>query len=145
MIRRPSPLPDPVPGDPAPAAGSAAGVTPAAGPASTQPGVRLIKRTPVAPPEPEAPREKICAECGHRFVIEGGKKFYLCPDCYRRSFVYKRGGKDTARILTHITCARCGAQEYLPFVPEDPAKALCRACFALERPEPKRPPKHPRR
>lgn len=138
MIRRPSLLPDPVPGDPAPAPGA----VPAAVPG---PSVRLIKRTPVAPPEPEAPREKICAECGHRFVIEGGKKFYLCPDCYRRSFVYKRGGKDTARILTHITCAKCGAQEYLPFVPEDPAKALCRACFATERPEPKRPSKHSRR
>lgn len=105
-----------------------------------------MKRVPVAPPEPDAPREKICAECGVRFKIEGGKKFYLCPDCYRRSFVYKpHGGRETARILTRITCAKCGAQEYLPFVPEDLAKALCRACFATERPEPKRPSKHSRR
>ena len=108
--------------------------------------VLLTKRAPVAPPDPKAPREKICAECGMHFKVETGQKFYLCPDCYRRSFTYKRkGGKDAARILTHIICATCGAQEYLPFVPEDPAKALCRACFAKERLEPKPGPRHPHR
>lgn len=137
MIRRPSPLPDPVPGDPAPDQEAA--------PAPPRPGVRLTKRTPVLPPDPSAAREKICAECGIKFQLESGKKFFLCPDCYRRSFARQRGGKDTARILTHITCSKCGAQEYLPFVPEDPAKALCRACFATERPEPRRPAKPPRR
>jgi len=107
--------------------------------------VLLTKRAPVVPPDPKAPREKICAECGMHFKVETGQKFYLCPDCYRRSFTYKRkGGKDAARVLTHITCATCGAQEYLPFLPEDPAKALCRACFAKERPEPKAAPRHSR-
>jgi len=141
MIRRPSPLPDPVPGDPA----SDEAATRAQGAAPAGPPVLLTKRVPVAPPEPSAPRDKICAECGIKFHLESGKKFFLCPDCYRRSFARQRGGKDGARILTHITCVRCGTQEYLPFVPEDPAKALCRACFAAERPEPKRPSKHPRR
>ena len=117
---------------------------PDAAPKATQ--VLLTKRTPVAPPDPKAPREKICSECGMHFKVETGQKFYLCPDCYRRSFVYKRnGGKDTARILTHITCAACGAAEYLPFIPDDPSKALCRACYAKERPEPKSPPRHPHR
>lgn len=108
--------------------------------------VRLTKRAPVQPPDPKAPREKICAECAMRFVVEPGQKFFLCPDCYRRSFTYKRkGGKEAARILTHITCAGCGAQEYLPFVPEDPAKALCRTCYAKARPEPKGPSRHSQR
>ena len=108
--------------------------------------VLLTKRAPVAPPDPKAPREKICAECGMHFRVETGQKFYLCPDCYRRSFVYKRkGGKEVARILTYIVCATCGTQEYLPFVPEDPTKALCRACFAKERPEPKSALRHPHR
>jgi CxxC-x17-CxxC domain-containing protein len=124
----------------APGSGDAAPET-----GSAKPAVRLTKRAPVAPPDPKAPREKICAECGLHFKVETGQKFYLCPDCYRRSFVYKRnGGKEAARILAQITCAACGAQEYLPFVPEDPAKALCRACFAKERPEPKAPPRHSR-
>jgi CxxC-x17-CxxC domain-containing protein len=79
------------------------------------------------------------------FRIESGQKFYLCPDCYRRSFTYKRkGGNEAARILTHITCASCGAQEYLPFIPDDPSTALCRACYAKTRPEPKPTSKHPR-
>ena len=130
-------MPEPVPGGAATAEG--AGSPP-------KPAVRLTKRLPVAPPEPEAPRDKACAECGRMFRLEGGKKFYLCPDCYRRSFTYKaKGGREAARILSFITCAKCGAQEYLPFVPEDPAKALCRVCFAAERPEPKPPTKHPRR
>lgn len=108
--------------------------------------VLLTKRIPVAPPATKAPREKICSECGLHFRVEAGQKFYLCPDCYRRSFVYKRnGGKDTARILTHITCAACGSQEYLPFVPDEPAKALCRACFAKTRQEPKPTHRHSHR
>ncbi|WP_306590817.1 hypothetical protein [Geothrix sp. 21YS21S-4] len=108
--------------------------------------VLLTKRAPVAPPDPKAPREKICSECGVHFKVETGQKFYLCPDCYRRSFVYKRkGGKEAARVLIHITCSTCGAQEYLPFVPENPAKALCRTCFAKERPEPKPGSGHPPR
>lgn len=108
--------------------------------------VRLTKRVPVAPPDPKAPREKICAECGLHFRVEAGQKFFLCPDCYRRSFTYKRkGGQTAARVLTHITCAACGTQEYLPFVPEDPAKALCRACYAKQRPEPNPTPRHPHR
>lgn len=110
-----------------------------------RPPVILTKRAPVAPPAADTPREKICSECGMRFKVESGQKFYLCADCYRRSFVYKRkGGKEAARILTHITCAACGAQEYLPFVPDDPAKALCRACYAKERPEPKTASRHSR-
>jgi CxxC-x17-CxxC domain-containing protein len=134
MIKGPKPSKDPVSGDAQPE--TASKPTP----------VLLTKRAPVAPPDPKAPREKICAECGMHFRVESGQKFYLCPDCYRRSFVYKRkGGKDAARILTHITCATCGAQEYLPFIPEDPAQALCRACFAKARPEHKPAPRHPHR
>lgn len=114
--------------------------------AAQPPAVRLIKRAAVAPPDPAAPREKICSDCGRRFKVEAGQKFYLCPDCYRRSFVYrKRGGPEAARILAHITCAQCGASDYLPFMPEDPAKALCKTCFAASRPEPKPGPRHPHR
>lgn len=121
-----------------------AGTPPAPDPAPKPP-VLLTKRTVVAPPDPKAPREKICADCGMHFKIESGQKFYLCPDCYRRSFTYKRkGGTEAARILTHITCASCGAQEYLPFIPDDPKTALCRACYAKTRPEQKPNPKHPR-
>lgn len=134
MIKGPKPSKDPASGD----------ALPDLAPKPTP--VLLTKRAPVAPPDPKAPREKICSDCGMHFRVESGQKFYLCPDCYRRSFVYKRkGGPDAARILTHITCASCGAQEYLPFIPEDPAKALCRACFAKARPEPKSPPRHPNR
>ncbi len=134
MIKGPKPSKDPLSGD----------ALPDLAPKPTP--VLLTKRVAVAPPDPKAPREKICSDCGMHFRVETGQKFYLCPDCYRRSFVYKRkGGPDAARILTHITCASCGAQEYLPFIPDDPTKALCRACFAKARPEPKPAPRHPNR
>ena len=139
MIRRPAPTPDPVPGNAAPAEDSPAVPRPA-------PAVRLTKRTPPPPPDPEASRDKICAECGVRFRLEPGKKFFLCPDCYRRSFTYRqRGGREAARVLTHITCAQCGTEAYVPFLPEDPAKALCPACFAEARQKTQGPAKPSRR
>lgn len=117
---------------------------PPSAPGAAGPKVQLTKRSAAPVPEESAPREKICAECGIRFRLEPGKKFYLCPDCYRRAMARRpHGDRGATRILTHITCARCGSQEYVPFVPEDPSKALCRACFAAERTEPGRSPRRP--
>lgn len=32
------------------------------------------------------------------------------------------------RIARRVTCARCGTSDHVPFVPKDPALALCRNC-----------------
>lgn len=97
--------------------------------------VRLVKRAAVPAPDAEAPRDKACAKCGSAFTVLPGEKYFLCPACYRRSYHGRRGRAET-QVLTQITCAGCGRTEYLPFLPEDPAKALCQVCFRLRRSEP---------
>lgn len=104
-------------------------------PAAPKTGVRLVKREAVAAPDPEAPRDKACAKCGRTFQVQPGEKYFLCPACYRRAYHGRRGRAET-QVLTQITCADCGKTEYLPFLPEDPSKALCQACFRTHRPEP---------
>lgn len=94
-------------------------------------GVRLTKRSTTADPR----REKLCAQCGKGFIVEPGQKFYLCPSCYQRNFKPKRKKAEGTQVLTQITCALCGKREFLPFLPEDPAKALCQACFRARRAE----------
>lgn len=34
------------------------------------------------------------------------------------------------RIARRVTCARCGTSDHVPYVPKDPARALCRTCAA---------------
>lgn len=99
-------------------------------------GVLLKKRTPVAAPSASAIRDKVCARCGLPFRLDPGKKFFLCPDCYRREVAYKRKGTET-RVMALITCVQCGKAEYLPFTPDDPKTAMCRDCFREKKPEPK--------
>lgn len=104
-------------------------------------GVRLQKRQPAAAPAADAVRDKVCARCGLTFRLDPGKKFFLCPDCYRREVAYKRKGT-SARVMALISCAQCGKAEYLPFTPDDPKAALCRTCFRERGAEPKAPAPH---
>jgi CxxC-x17-CxxC domain-containing protein len=98
--------------------------------------VKLQKREAAPGPSASAPRDKVCARCGLPFRLDPGKKFFLCPDCYRREVAYKRKGTET-RVMALITCVQCGKAEYLPFTPDDPKAALCRDCFKERKPEPK--------
>mgnify|MGYP006919748821 FL=1 len=96
---------------------------------------RLEKRKLVAPVDPAVtPRTKICTKCAKSFRVDPGKKFYLCADCYRRTFLHKKASSafDT-RILTSIVCSTCGTREYLPFVPNQHEKTLYRSCYAEQR------------
>lgn len=93
-------------------------------------------------PAPDGSREKACSECQRLFTLQPGDKYFLCPDCYRKTLTPKRPIKG-ARILTHITCAACGTQEYVTFVPTDPASALCAACHLKQKREQKMQSRHP--
>ena len=104
-------------------------------------GILLKKRQPAPEPGAAAVRDKVCARCGLPFRLDPGKKFFLCPDCYRREVAYKRKGTET-RVMALITCIHCGKAEYLPFTPDDPKTALCRACFREHKPEPRAPEPH---
>ncbi len=104
-------------------------------PEAAKPGVRLVKRAAATAPAPDAPRDKACAKCGGLFSVLPGEKYFLCPTCYRRTYQGRKGRTET-QVLTQISCAACGATEYLPFLPDDPAKALCQACFRTRKTEP---------
>jgi hypothetical protein len=84
-------------------------------------------------------REKLCADCGRTFPVEVEQKFYLCAECYRRRFTRKPARKGETQVLIQICCVDCGAQDYLDFMPADPAKAFCRACYHRKKREPKSP------
>ena len=117
---------------------------PTDGAAEPKGGVKLQKRMPKAP-EPNAVREKTCSKCGSLFRVDADKKFFLCPDCYRKGVAYKRHGGTETRVMILVNCSACGKAEYLSFVPEDREKALCRDCFSKTRPEPNPRADHSRR
>ena len=102
---------------------------------ATQEKGRLEKRQLVTPADPAVtPRTKICTKCAKTFRVDPGKKFYLCSDCYRRTFLHKKASSSfDTRILTSIICSTCGMREYLPFVPTQHEKTFCRSCYAEQR------------
>ncbi len=74
-------------------------------------------------------RDKLCADCHRPFTMAEDQKHFLCPSCHQRKLTRRPVRKGETRVLIQIQCVSCGAQDYLDFVPPDPAKATCRACF----------------
>jgi len=99
----------------------------------------MVQKRPVSA-EPSL-REKLCATCGKPFQLSPEQKYYLCPDCYRKTqpAPKKSSRKGEAQVLIQIHCAECGAEEYLDFVPSDPKATYCRSCFAKRKRDPKSP------
>lgn len=109
-------------------------------PAPTSGGVRVQKWQPQAP---TGLRIKTCDRCGKNFELAPEEKFFLCRDCYEQEARRQQGKKKRGTaILSLIRCAECGAEEYLDFIPSEPAEALCRTCFTRKRREQKPKPTH---
>ncbi|BDU71353.1 hypothetical protein [Mesoterricola silvestris] len=105
---------------------------PPAEPAS--PGVVKIQKREAKPAV--TTREKVCATCGRTFRLSPDEKFFNCPHCYKKTLpARKPARKNEAQILTQITCVECGTQEYVDFVPTDPAAAFCASCFSRRKRE----------
>lgn len=102
-------------------------------PAATGGGIRVQKWEALPP---NGLRRKNCERCGRTFELAPDEKFFQCRACYeleaRRAPAKRKRG---TAILSLIHCAACGAEEYLDFVPSDPAEALCRACYAKRKRE----------
>ncbi len=104
-------------------------------PAPTGGGVRVQKWQSTAP---TGLRIKTCDRCGRTFELAPEEKFFQCRDCYEQEARRQQGKrKRGTAILSLIHCAECGAEEYLDFIPSDPAEALCKACFGRRRREQK--------
>ena len=83
----------------------------------------------------------ICRDCGNSFVFTGGEQgFYLekgllnepqrCPGCRASR---RRERATGGRAMTTVTCANCGGDATVPFVPRLDRPVFCSNCFEAER------------
>jgi CxxC-x17-CxxC domain-containing protein len=81
-----------------------------------------------------------CRDCGMSFVFTAGEQgFYLekgllnepqrCPSCRANRRRDRAGGRE----LTTVTCANCGGEATVPFVPRLDRPVYCSNCFEQER------------
>jgi len=86
-----------------------------------------------------------CRDCGAAFVFTAGEQgFYIekglmnepqrCPTCRanRRRERAAGGGREAATI----TCASCGREAQVPFVPRLDRPVYCNDCFSAQRAAP---------
>lgn len=86
-----------------------------------------------------ADKTLVCRDCGNEFIFTAGEQsFYAekglmneprrCPECRsaRR--------RERPRQGTTVTCASCGAETTVPFVPSQDRPVYCSACYAKEHP-----------
>ena len=77
-----------------------------------------------------------CRDCGSEFTFTAGEQgFYIerglmntpqrCPAC--RTHRRNRGAPDTTTV---VTCARCGNDARVPFVPSQDRPVYCNPCYA---------------
>ncbi len=85
-----------------------------------------------------------CRDCGQPFVFTAGEQgFYIekglmnlpqrCPTC--RANRRSRGGSASPENTSTITCARCGKEATVPFVPKLDRPVYCGDCFSAVRAE----------
>ena len=81
-----------------------------------------------------------CRDCGAQFIFTAGEQgFYLekgllndpqrCPTC-RAS---RRRERNTVRDGATITCASCGTQATVPFIPRLDRPVYCGGCFSNQK------------
>ena len=89
----------------------------------------------------------VCRDCSQNFIFTAGEQgFYLekgllnepqrCPDCRanrRRERTATGGGPTAAKESSTITCANCGREATVPFVPRLDRPVYCADCFSTQR------------
>ena len=84
-----------------------------------------------------------CRECGNDFVFTAGEQeFYQqkglmnqpsrCPDCRtaRRNAGSGSGSRErTPRQMYTVTCAECGTETQVPFLPKNDRPVYCSPCY----------------
>jgi CxxC-x17-CxxC domain-containing protein len=84
-----------------------------------------------------------CRDCGETFVFTAGEQgFYLekglmnepqrCPNCRANRRKERAGGMPREGGAT-ITCASCGREATVPFVPRLDRPVYCNDCFSAQR------------
>jgi CxxC-x17-CxxC domain-containing protein len=88
-----------------------------------------------------ADKTLVCRECGQEFIFTAGEQeFYQqkgllnepgrCPACRanRRAAMSGRGDRGP-REMHKITCAECGNEAEVPFLPRNDKPVYCSACY----------------
>ncbi|MGO8948415.1 MAG: zinc-ribbon domain containing protein [Ktedonobacterales bacterium] len=83
-----------------------------------------------------------CRVCGQEFVFSAGEQeFYQqkgllnepgrCPNCrqQRRMNMGRSHGERAPREMHVITCAECGKEDRVPFLPRSDKPVYCSECF----------------
>jgi CxxC-x17-CxxC domain-containing protein len=80
-----------------------------------------------------------CADCGADFTFTAAEQAFFadkgfsspkrCPTCRDK----KKQERQSNRQFTKVTCAQCGVETEVPFVPRNDRPVLCRDCFSKER------------
>lgn len=84
-----------------------------------------------------------CRDCGGTFVFTAGEQgFYLekgllnepqrCATC-RATRRRDRTATSNVRETSTVTCAECGAEATVPFVPRHDRPVYCSSCFEMAR------------
>jgi CxxC-x17-CxxC domain-containing protein len=79
-----------------------------------------------------------CRDCGADFVFTvGEQEFYAekgllnepqrCPSCRATRRAQRNSGG--ARQMHAVTCAMCGAETTVPFIPRDDRPVYCSTCY----------------
>ena len=85
-----------------------------------------------------------CRDCSSEFVFTAGEQgFYLekgllnepqrCPDCRANRRRERTTGGSGAREASTITCASCGKEATVPFVPRLDRPVYCADCFTTQK------------
>ena len=82
-----------------------------------------------------------CADCGATFTFTAAEQaFYAdkgfsapkrCPACRQK----KKDERRSSMQFTKVTCAGCGQETEVPFVPRGDRPVYCRDCFDKQRSE----------
>jgi len=89
-------------------------------------------------------RTLTCRDCGQSFLFSVGEQEFFqakglqnipgrCPSC-RAAYKQARGFVETSSRDYHLTtCAGCGQEARVPFVPRDERPVYCSSCFDVVR------------
>ena len=85
-------------------------------------------------------RDLKCIDCGAEFVFTAGEQLFFhtkqfqnipkhCKKCVAKRNSISHKPVRLVRPKTRITCAECGSETTVPFIPSHGRPVLCRACF----------------
>ncbi len=87
-----------------------------------------------------------CRDCGAEFVFTAAEQEFFaekgftnepgrCPECRAARKQQNNGGRSGGyqqREMHDATCASCGAQTQVPFLPSQDRTVYCRDCFSQQ-------------